>query len=923
MEKHSMRHILWAALFLLYCSCGCLAAVVQQLPQKGESALQAYTVSAPPAPPAAPKTGVEWQPIRIAVYTKRVEDVLKFCTTGALPPEYQDEFLETDEVEDEFEELCGVKGVNKKIIAERKEILLNKVLPKAIKLHADRLNVEQVKESLKIETDSVKKPPQECGEFGIPKEHETNGIPNADFVIYARLSTNIGHGICSKDKQGRPTSAVIKFVLYDIEATRKYIRFTAHEIAHGLGFQHDLMKGLGMIVSSKTYLKPDAVPCSKKRSAGTSDYMVKFKEALEVLKNHYKCQGDEVKGLCLENDDQWTPSHWEREFAKDELMSTYIGEPTGMYYTALTLAAFHGMSFYRANFSMAEPMGWSNQSICEFLQGKKDPTQTDRPYMFCKENEKKEILQCTSDRFALGMCLTKKNLGQLPNGYQYFHGEDSETTMDDLMDGYPIIRPLNGTVCEGGDENLLPGSLLGRDSRCLNAKGLFLRDPNGHRSHTMGGVCAKVKCDNANKKVSVQLKGYDKKKELIWHECNDDNAAVKLEGSFFESGTIKCPKYEEVCTGLPKTNSLKIKYYSGKQDLEARDVVVNDDDEETGAATNTDVRAQETTTRSPFSPDAVVNEPHVPHTEQEEVKESPENKHPDKPEDTSLKRPSSDTKIEQPHQEVNKPIESQNSSPNNPRIENNHDNGLPSRSAGSSSGIGSASGIHNGGVSRGTNDDNSSALGSGASGNERNPVNGDQSVQSETSSSAPVVPVVPAKTPAAPAPADTDTNEIPQQPADSRAENKDQQNGIQTPTQAQDRQQGPNQTQNEVQFPNEVKTPSQQSTPQYKNSSTSPTTDEKDAQEEDHTSRNRRNTDAATSPNTSYPNTGDAANDQSSHTVNSDSLKVPNLTEDQIKEETLNHTNVMSALGPDSSIMFSHMAPLALLMCVVGFVMVP
>ncbi|ORC77400.1 uncharacterized protein TM35_002691010, partial [Trypanosoma theileri] len=98
--------------------------------------------------------------------------------------------------------------------------------------------------------------------------------------------------------------------------------------------------------------------------------------------------------------------------------------------------------------------------------------------------------------------------------------------------------------------------------------------------------------------------------------------------------------------------------------------------------------------------------------------------------------------------------------------------------------------------------------------------------------------------------------------------------------------------------------------------------------------RPRDNADnVATAPSTSNPNsddntiqstnTVDAANEPSTHTANNSALNGINLNEGQIKEETLNHTNIMNVMGPDSSIMVSYMVPLALLVGVVGFVVVP
>ncbi|KAH9588702.1 Peptidase M8, partial [Trypanosoma melophagium] len=139
------------------------------------------------------------------------------------------------------------------------------------------------------------------------------------------------------------------------------------------------------------------------------------------------------------------------------------------------------------------------------------------------------------------------------------------------MDGDPIIRPLVGTACEGGDETLLPGSLFGRESRCLSAKDLVLRDPKGQKKPNIAGVCAKVKCGN-DKTVSVQLKGYEQN-DKQWHECSGDKATVELDGSVFSNGTIECPKYEEVCTGLPKTETLTVKFYTGAEVRDTHEVL--------------------------------------------------------------------------------------------------------------------------------------------------------------------------------------------------------------------------------------------------------------------------------------------------------------------------------------------------------------
>ncbi|RNF06497.1 putative surface protease GP63 [Trypanosoma cruzi] len=48
--------------------------------------------------------------------------------------------------------------------------------------------------------------------------------------------------------------------------------------------------------------------------------------------------------------------HWKGRHARDELMPPAVGAG---YYTALTMAAFEDMGYYRVNWRMAEPMSWT------------------------------------------------------------------------------------------------------------------------------------------------------------------------------------------------------------------------------------------------------------------------------------------------------------------------------------------------------------------------------------------------------------------------------------------------------------------------------------------------------------------------------------------------------------------------------------
>ncbi|ORC84629.1 surface protease GP63 [Trypanosoma theileri] len=246
MEKHSMRHLLWAALFLLYCSCGCLAAVVQQLPQKGESALQAYTVS---VPASDDKNGEDWKPIRIGVYTRLVEEIISYCE--------RTKHLDDEDEEEEFgvfNDFCE-RDDHKKMTTQIKDTLFKDILPKAIKLHTDRLKVKREEKSLNPRIAGLDSLPEKCRLIKDPLGQQMQYSVDVDFMIYVALSAKPENvEICTRDEENRPTSAVISFIPDEIKATRQYIRLTAHEIAHGLGFDYEVMETQGMIEPRKNGL---------------------------------------------------------------------------------------------------------------------------------------------------------------------------------------------------------------------------------------------------------------------------------------------------------------------------------------------------------------------------------------------------------------------------------------------------------------------------------------------------------------------------------------------------------------------------------------------------------------------------------------------------------------------------------------------
>ncbi|EKF30335.1 surface protease GP63, putative [Trypanosoma cruzi marinkellei] len=278
------------------------------------------------------------------------------------------------------------------------------------------------------------------------------------------------------------------------------VRVAAHEIAHALGFSKESME-------EKNILTPGHIVRGRHRR------MLSGKHVQEKVKAHFGC--DSLKGMELEDEDgdrEKVIPHWKKRHARDELMAPTVGAG---YYTALTMAVFADMEYYRVNWSMAEPMSWGNRSDCNFLEKKCNQTENlagKYPHMFCDANDT-ETLRCTSDRRHVGTCTTNIIEDK---------GTPAEKDVCPVVSSYFYnTSEITYNTCSDGSVKHLPGSLTGSDSWCLDAE---LHSTNDSHKSVMG-VCVQVSCAEG----TVKVKYLDNTDE--WHECTEGaEISVTLNG---------------------------------------------------------------------------------------------------------------------------------------------------------------------------------------------------------------------------------------------------------------------------------------------------------------------------------------------------------------------------------------------------------
>ncbi|KAK7201561.1 major surface protease gp63 [Novymonas esmeraldas] len=460
-----------------------------------------FVITAPP----------DWTPIRVAIFTYDIADSSRYCTeAGQRRPDMKGDIV-----------ICRPDDV---LTDSKKQMLLEFLIPSAVRLHEERLSVQRERGSIVV--DQLIDQDPDCRPFSIPASHRSEGVADADFLLYVAAGPTLDNTVawaltCQNFWNGRPSVGVANVSPKYITSDQQAMRVIAHEILHALGFNYDVFSEQNMMGYVDSLRGKSDVPV-----------IVSPLVAAQV-RAHFGCKEQTFLELEDMGGESTVLSHWKRRSMKDDLMASSNG--AGIY-SAITIAAMEDMGFYKGNYSMAEPMMYGRNAGCGLVQDKCVVNGTSQfPSMFCGSANATNLV-CASDRLGVGDCNIINYDSPLLPPFQYF----SSTTLggtDVEMDYCPYVEAYRKTKCSSNGR-YLNGSVYGAKSRCFDAPAGFAESG---RFSAQYGLCAEVLCSDSS--YAIKVRG-----ATMYTQCSP-GATLPLSSlsSKFSGGHITCPPYDSVC----------------------------------------------------------------------------------------------------------------------------------------------------------------------------------------------------------------------------------------------------------------------------------------------------------------------------------------------------------------------------------------
>jgi len=448
------------------------------------------------------------------------------------------------------------------------ETLTGDVFPSVAGIWATALSVVRAVDNIFISSNA------KCGEANIPSIHSSEGVSNADILIYVTAdgpqcfneAGNIAGidsyaYVCTFDQHMRPISGNLVLCLDQIDATRfevaedEVLRMTSSitmEVGKILGLSPVLFryfrdpqngkpwgatkrKIVCVDGSERTLSVPNILRSTLDvEDATRNDEVAIFFEVLsptvrQVARNHFDCQRLGGARLDRLGSSSCFGDFFDPRYHYDEHL-TPVGFSEDMAYSLspLTLALLEDSSWYKADFSKSTISLFGRGAGCGFVEDS------------CV-SESGDILRYSQGFFCKNVLWNKNSIEKpQPTGCDYTHNHKADCDSSDRLgrsskyensgqgsiDDCPMHTANIVPCSDESNAAALDGEAFSSNSRCFE-------------TNTRNSICLESYCNSVDSKIDIVVNGKV-------YQCDYERQELDLGHGY----TVRCPRLSVVCPHL-------------------------------------------------------------------------------------------------------------------------------------------------------------------------------------------------------------------------------------------------------------------------------------------------------------------------------------------------------------------------------------
>jgi hypothetical protein len=387
----------------------------------------------------------------------------------------------------------------------------------------------------------------------------TKGV-NADLVVFPFVDNKpsgstqaYASGCVLAGINNRPVAGIIGFTK-NLDPTvgnwmEYFVSLAVHELAHVLVFNPSIFD---LFIDADWNTIPVENVITTKVVNGVERQMIITPKVVEAARRHFNCS--DLIGVELENQGGTgtAGSHWEARIMLSDLMIGVAYDEAVI--SEITLALFEDSGWYKTNKYTGGLFRYGKNQGCDFLDKKCSKNGTSEyPTEFCGNGPYSSV--CTSGSLSRAICYITEMETPIDVNYRYF--TNSNLGGYRLADYCPVAAVPTNTSnyypysCSSGLSRY-PADMqevISRDSLCFLST-LIKNDKYNDYKNNFGkidnAICYMYDCDYDNQKLQVLVGN-------SYVICPQQGGYVVVPGYV---GTLLCPKYDRICTGVSKCNNM-------------------------------------------------------------------------------------------------------------------------------------------------------------------------------------------------------------------------------------------------------------------------------------------------------------------------------------------------------------------------------